>query len=256
MTVEEAAGSGEGLALLRQEVFDAVVVRHHPPDLDAVAFVKALRESGADDPLVVIGDLSDEDTALLCCEAGADEYLPVESSTARRVSLAVARAIDWRRMARENQRLSEQERHRLRIEHGEAERLLAQQRDLINGLEELTRFCTFTGTQFARSDNSKSAASPPLEVPGSLVIHYVDLLRAQIIMGSGNLAAETSAVVASLHALNLPVSRVMQLHLQALETTLRGLGSRSSRHVMARADLLVLEVMMQLAERYRQDASG
>jgi DNA-binding response OmpR family regulator len=254
--VEKAAGSAEGLASLREESFAAVIVRHRPPDLDALAFVEALRASGADDPLVVIGDLADHGAGLLCCEAGADEYLTVECATPRRVVWAVARAVEWRRVARENQRLAEQERHRLRLEHGEAERLLAQQRDLINGLEDLTRTCTLADTSIARSDRGEGAASAPLEAPGSLVSHYVDLLRAQIIMGSGNLAAETSAVVDSLHALKLPVSRVMQLHLHALETTLRGLGSRSSRHVMARADLLVLEVMMQLAERYRQGASA
>jgi hypothetical protein len=43
----------------------------------------------------------------------------------------------------------------------------------------------------------------------------------------------------------------MQLHVQVLEEMVQGLGSRSSRHVMTRADLLVLEVLVHLAERYR-----
>jgi hypothetical protein len=203
---------------------------------------------------VVIGGPTDEDSALLCCEAGADEYLPVQLATPRRMFWVVARAMEWRRMTRENQRLSDRERHRLRLEHGEAERLLAQQRELISDLEELTRSSPIENASSSGLDAGDSRALLPLDVPSSLVSHYVDLLRAQIIMGSGNLATETSAVVDSLHSLNLPVSRVMQVHLYALETTLRGLGSRSSRHVMARADLLVLEVMMQLAERYRKDA--
>src|SRR5581483_11505382 len=92
--VEEAVGGGEGLASLREESFDAVVIRHHPPDLDAVAFAEALPASGAEDALVVIGDRSDEDAALLCCEAGADEYLAIESATPRRLVWVVARAIE------------------------------------------------------------------------------------------------------------------------------------------------------------------
>ncbi len=44
----------------------------------------------------------------------------------------------------------------------------------------------------------------------------------------------------------------MQLHLQVLEETVRGLGTRSARHVMSRADLLVLEVMVHLTEDYRE----
>jgi len=44
----------------------------------------------------------------------------------------------------------------------------------------------------------------------------------------------------------------MNLHLHVLEELVRGLGSRSTRHVMTRADLLALEVMVHLAEGYRQ----
>ena len=44
----------------------------------------------------------------------------------------------------------------------------------------------------------------------------------------------------------------MQLHLLVLEELVQGLGSRSARHVMNRADLLALEVMSHLADGYRQ----
>ena len=37
-----------------------------------------------------------------------------------------------------------------------------------------------------------------------------------------------------------------------LEELVHGLGSRSTRHVMTRADLLSLELMMHLAEGYRR----
>ena len=71
-------------------------------------------------------------------------------------------------------------------------------------------------------------------------------------MGAGNLAVETSALVTRLVGLDFSAPRLVQLHIHVLEEALRGLGGRSSRHVMARADLLVLEVMAQLAENYRQ----
>jgi hypothetical protein len=44
----------------------------------------------------------------------------------------------------------------------------------------------------------------------------------------------------------------MLLHLHVLEEMVRGLGSRSARHVMNRADMLVLEVMINLAQNYRE----
>ena len=45
--------------------------------------------------------------------------------------------------------------------------------------------------------------------------------------------------------------QTMLLHLEVLEQLIHGLGNRSARHVMSRADLLVLEVMVHLAEGYR-----
>ena len=42
------------------------------------------------------------------------------------------------------------------------------------------------------------------------------------------------------------------LHLYVLEDMICGLGNRSARHVMNRADLLILEVMMNLSEGYRE----
>ncbi len=45
--------------------------------------------------------------------------------------------------------------------------------------------------------------------------------------------------------------QVMRLHLLVLEEMVQGLGNRSARHVMNRADMLILEVMINLAEGYR-----
>lgn len=245
VTVAYAIGAAQGLARLRDEEFDAVIVEHLPDELDALAFVEGHRGSGAEGALLVVGTESDAALAPLCYEVGADAYLRVESASPRQMIWLLARAIEWHRLVRENHRLAQYERERLRLEHSEAERLLSQQRGLISGLEELTNASTTATSPTSESDS-------PIEIPVSLVEHYVGVLRAHVIMGSGNLASETAAIVDAFYGLNMPSPRVMQLHLHALETTLRGLGSRSSRHVLARADLLVLEVMTQLAERYRQ----
>jgi hypothetical protein len=44
----------------------------------------------------------------------------------------------------------------------------------------------------------------------------------------------------------------MQLHVHVLEELIGSLGNRSARHVMNRADLLVVEVMAHLADGYRR----
>ena len=71
-------------------------------------------------------------------------------------------------------------------------------------------------------------------------------------MGSGNLTAEMNTLADLLAAAGVTPQQTMLLHLEVLEQLVHGLGSRSARHVMSRADLLVLEVMVHLAEGYRR----
>jgi hypothetical protein len=77
------------------------------------------------------------------------------------------------------------------------------------------------------------------------------MLRAYVIMGAGNLSDEMNVLADLLAEAGISAQQTMQLHVQVLEDLIRGLGSRSARHVMNRADLLVLEVMAHLADGYR-----
>src|SRR5690606_31447469 len=51
VTLEEAVGVTAGLGLLRDEVFEAVLVSHEPGLLDALDFVEALRTGGHEEPM-------------------------------------------------------------------------------------------------------------------------------------------------------------------------------------------------------------
>lgn len=250
VAVESCFGGQQALGRLREEAFDIVIVQHAPPELDAVDFVEAHRSTGADDPLVVVGRQPEYHIAPLCYEVGADAYLMFEAATPRQFMWTLGRAIQWHVLARENKRLVELDRKRARLEHNEAERLLDQQRGLLDGLQELSG-----STDLTPSDPAATPTAVPGDaagVPIPLVTAYRDLLRAHVIMGSGNLCAETASLADSLAANHVSAPKLMQLHVHVLEETLHGLGGRSSRHVMARADLLVLELMAQLVERYRQ----
>ena len=86
----------------------------------------------------------------------------------------------------------------------------------------------------------------------ALIEHYRELLRAHVMMGSGNLSPELDALVELLVSGGATPHEAFWLHLHVLEETIRGLGSRSARHVMNRADLLILEVMLKLADAYRR----
>jgi DNA-binding NarL/FixJ family response regulator len=269
---EEAASVAAGLTRLRDEVFDAVVVRHHTDGVNAIELVEALRAGGSDEPLLILGDQPPHDLDALCFEAGADDYCCIAETTVRGLLWKLARAIQRFTLTRDNRRLLQAERQRLHQEHHEAERLLEQQRALIEDLEDLKE--GFAGRQpgpvplvgkaregrVANEDDPvriilQQGDSNPfahLDLPPELTTHYQELLRAYVIMGAGNLSHEMSTLARLLAEANVSAQRTMQLHLHVLEELVGGLGNRSARHVMNRADLLALEVMSHLADNYRQ----
>jgi DNA-binding NarL/FixJ family response regulator len=245
--LEEAVGTVAGLARLRDEAFDAVLVGHEPGELDALALIEGYRAGGADDPIVVLGTQSEQEMAALCYEAGADGYVCVHTTTTRNLIWITARAIQRHQLLRENHRLNQAEQTRLQREHDEADRLLQQQRALLGDLEALRR-----GGPCDSGQPVRDQLQPPLELPEQLIALYRDILRTYVIMGSGNLACELRRLVDLLVTAGLTGQQTMQLHLHVLEELVHGLGARSTRHVMTRADLLALEVMINLAEGYRQ----
>lgn len=266
--LEEVVGGVAGLSRLRDEVFDAVLVSHDPEELDALDLIEGYRAGGADEPIVVLGIQSEQEMAALCYEVGADAYVCVNTTTTRNLIWIVARAVQRHHLMRENRRLALAERQRLQREHEEAQRLLLQQRALIHDLEAIRR------------RHPQSAAGPPAperpgpappgavrqepalpsaaealataDLPKELVDHYRELLRTYVIMGSGNLACELSRLAELLASAGVSAPQTMQLHLHVLEEVVHGLGTRSTRHVMTRADLLVLEIMIHLAEGFRR----
>jgi CheY-like chemotaxis protein len=276
---EEVVGVTAGLARLRDEVYDTVLVSHEPGVLDAIEFVEAFRAGGNDEPLIILGAESPQELDALCYEAGADDYGCVAQTTVRGLLWKFARAIRRFNLVRENRRLIQAERQRLQQEHHEAGRLLEQQRALITDLELIRD----GGDASAHDPNNHDpSGSLPLEgraregvevpedsaarklrltvvhteplppLPVSLVDHYRELLRAYVIMGAGNLAEDMGALAELLASSNISAQRTMQLHVEVLEELVEGLGNRSARHVMNRADLLALEVLSHLADGYRR----
>ncbi len=260
VSLEEAFGAAEGVARLREVVFDAVLVSHDPDELDALALLDGLRAGGAEEPLIVLGQASEQEMAALCYEVGADAYLCVNTATTRTLLWIVARATERHNLLRENRRLSQAARHRTHQESRETEHLLSQQRELIRdatGSSGDDPVATDTaGDQYAAIGRLAAGAVQPAPLDQALVNHYRELLRAHVIMGSGNLSSEMAALAELLAAGGVTAPQTMQLHVQVLEELVRGLGSRSARHVMTRADLLVLEVLVHLAERYRLDCTA
>ncbi|MCI0334382.1 MAG: hypothetical protein L0228_14285 [Planctomycetes bacterium] len=271
--LQEAIGVSTALAQLRDEMFDAVLVSHEPGSLDALDLVEGLRAGGNEEPMIVLGNVPSSEMTAVSYEVGADAYCCVAETTTRSLLWTFARAIERCQLVREHRRLVQLEQQRLTHEHEEAERLLAEQRALVAELESIRdgrvgeEECG-RGGELKYNVSSESpplplSLSPPLLDPGSqqssyrdlperLVNHYRELLRAYVVMGAGNLADEMTSLATLLADAGVSAQRTMQLHVRVLEELIGSLGNRSARHVMNRADLLVLEVMAHLADGYRR----
>jgi hypothetical protein len=142
-------------------------------------------------------------------------------------------------LVHDNQRLTLADQARLQRDHEEAACLLGQQRKLV-------------AEQAPHGHGQTSELLPMHFLPAELTEHYRELLRTYVIMGSGNLSAELKRLAELLVAAGITARQTVQLHLHVLEELVHGLGSRSTRHVMNRADLLALELMLHLADGYRQ----
>ncbi|MBM4090024.1 MAG: response regulator transcription factor [Planctomycetes bacterium] len=247
----ETEGVAAGLSRLRDEVFDAVLVSHQIGGLDAWEVLDAIRAGSSEDqPIVVLGEQGEEEMTPLCYESGGDAYVCVNTATTRALIWHVARAVERHALIAENRRLQQSQRHRLRLEHDEAHRMLRQQRAMISDLADICRDDAMRQAG-AADDDPAPLRRPEAALPPQLTSHYRELLRAYVIMGSGNLADEMDHLAELLAAAAISPQQTMMLHLHVLEEMISGLGSRSARHVMNRADMLVLEVMIHLAEQYR-----
>jgi DNA-binding response OmpR family regulator len=232
--LQQAIGTQAGLTRLRDEAFDAVLVSHEPGELDALDLIEGYRAGGADEPIIVLGSQSEQEMAALCYEVGADAYLCANTTTTRHLIWTVARAVQRHQLVCENRRLDQAERQRLGRERDEAERLIAYQWAVV-------------GT--AAEADLGTARRPPA-LPEVLVAHYRELLRTYVIMGSGNLACELQPLAEWLATAGVTSRQTLEMHLHVLEELIQGLGARSTRHVMNRADLLVMEILVELAESY------
>lgn len=252
LRLEEVVGSAAGMARLRDDTFDAVLVSHDPPELNALELIEGYRAGGAHVPIIVMGLQSEQEMATACFEVGADGYVCASTTTSRNLIWVIARAVQHHQLIRENHKLNLDQHQRLQREHDEAERLLRQQRTLVGDLKSIqNRSLPAVGESRSRDSLSDATPHERLQLPRELVLHYRELLRAYVIMGSGNLACELSRLADLLVTAGISARQTMQLHVLVLEELVGGLGSRSTRHVMTRADLLVLEIMVHLADNYR-----
>lgn len=233
------------LARLRSTAFDGIIIRdesnHAAPAISVVEFINALRASGSDDPVVVLKAQPDDELAATLEAVDGDLLVTMAGWQSRALVATIRRAVAQGNMRREivGREVSAR-RGRLR-ERDEAESHLEQLLGLVARLS-------------SEDNGGSSPAHTPtrVEMIGRVEDRYQQLLRTYVMMGSGHLASDVARLVELLALADVSTIEAMSMHLRQVEAMLQGLGSRSSRHVLARADLLALDLMIQLGERYRQ----
>lgn len=250
--------AAEALTRLRDDPFDVVLIAAVPAEgradafAEAASLVKAIRASGCEDPLVLLAprisdadwlDLSREECELLQSSQVWDSPALVS---------VLKRAIFRSEQTRQSRRLEIAQTKRMARERDEAEHLLRQQRRIIDDLDvrdstEQTNF-----TRQAMLDCFGRAAPCRTALPPEINSYYQELLRTYVIMGSGNLGGEIAKLADLLAVAGCGPRKALSLHLERVESLVGGLGNRSTRHILARADLLALELMIHLGESYRR----
>lgn len=253
------ATSQAALTLLRDESFDCVLIgveaaTQQIGNDDPLELVRSLRAGGCDDPVVLIVSSAPDEWWNECHRHDCELLVTDKFWDSSAIVSMLKQAIDRADLRRETHRLSIEHHRRLIRERDEAEHLLNQQRQILCELQLLARQSMKSipsqRTSEASADETiAEPVEPETPPPGAQFSdYYSELLRTYVIMGSGNLAGEIARFAEILVLTGLTPREAMQLHLQHVEQLVRGLGSRSTRHVISRADLLALELMIHIAE--------
>ncbi|MBI3861405.1 MAG: hypothetical protein HY290_05875 [Planctomycetia bacterium] len=249
--------ANEALALLRDESFDCLLVRINPARQDSsddpLSLARGIRAGGCADPIVIVTVAIDDATWTEALRLNVDLLVSAKGWESSALVQSIQRSVERGRMLHEIDRLSAADRRRLVRERDEADYLLSQQRRILTALE---RFAVPADGMISNGAGPPRDASPsardPLRLPPEFDDYYQELLRTYVIMGSGNLASEIGKLADLLAQASLSPREVLDLHLSRVESLVRGLGNRSTRHVMSRADLLALELMVHLGECYQR----
>jgi len=259
--------STEAIALLREESFDCILLEHltlmpdpltgksqYQPDL----LIRAIRASGCDDPILVLSTSLRDENWIQYCKLDCEVLVSGQTWESQALVTMIEKSMNRVDLLRANHQFEITHHRRLIRERDEADHLLSEQRKILEALGDLV--------QDERGEHRSADVESPKEshslqqtklrhsitIPESVRDFYQELLRTYVIMGSGNLGDEIGELAELICMAGLDPQEALELHLERVETLVNGLGNRSARHVMSRADLLALELMIHLAESYQK----
>jgi hypothetical protein len=249
--------ANEALTLLRDESFDCLLIRvaslGEATGDGPLSLARGIRAGGCGDPVVVVARSADDDTWHEALQLNVDLLVSAKGWESTALVPAIQRAVERGQMLREIDRLAAADRRRLVRERDEADYLLHQQYEILSALEQQSAVRSPEGSPVENPGRHHDRAIRERTVlPPEFDDYYQELVRTYVIMGSGSLVSEIARLAEMLAQGGLSPADVLDFHLLRVDRLVRGLGNRSTRHVMARADLLALELMVHLGECYQR----
>jgi two-component system, NtrC family, response regulator PilR len=113
--IEAAAGGNEAIATLKARSFDVVITDLRMPDVDGLTILAEAKRLHPDTEVIVVTAFSTTETAIAAMKAGAHDYL-TKPFKIDEVGLVVDRAMEKRRLARENIALRDELKGRYKLE--------------------------------------------------------------------------------------------------------------------------------------------
>ena len=243
----------ELLEALREESHDCLLVADDQAagSFDALEAVNAVRAAGYDDPIVLLAQSATDELWLRATELQCTVLTSPGSWESRALVPMILTEVRRSELQRDNYRLTLAQHRRLLRERDETEYLLDQQRQILQELHGLVEQCDTDDAAAAATSGDPPGTTPDVVSSEEVCRFYDELLRTHVMMGSGRLSSEITRLVELFATARVSPRDALGMHLQRVEKLVRGLGSRSSRHVLSRADLLALELIIQLGECYR-----
>jgi two-component system response regulator PilR (NtrC family) len=113
--IEAAAGGKEALAVLKARAFDVVITDLRMPEIDGLTVLAEAKRLRPDTEVIVVTAFSTTETAIAAMKAGAHDYL-TKPFKIDEVGLVVARAMEKRRLSRDNVALRDEIKGRYKLE--------------------------------------------------------------------------------------------------------------------------------------------
>ncbi len=215
---------------LRSRPVDVVVLDLRLPDCTGVDTVKTVRGVASEVPIVVLTGADDEELAMECIDAGAQDYLPKSEVRSQNLRRALGYAITRIRDA--------QVRH--------LQETLSRYRRLSSATQATTVTAALAGS-------GAIAQRQPAEF-SNLVLSYYGLLQPYLARHTDRLDASHAAmelIITALGDANGGPRDLLDVHVAALDRALDMYQDPHARSIVYESRLLALEMMGLLVDYYR-----